>query len=60
MGFFSRNKKSGKRVARARGRNIRLNKQLRAQGINPDAAYCTECNEWYNVQNQSAVNRHAH
>jgi hypothetical protein len=40
--------------------NKKLDKTLRSQGVDPDQAYCTECNNWYNTKNQAEVNKHAH
>jgi hypothetical protein len=40
--------------------NKKLDKILKSQGINPAQAYCTECHNWYNTDNQAEVNKHAH
>ena len=60
MAWLRRNKSKAKKVHRSKGKNARLDRELRAAGVNPDMAYCTECYEWYNVRNHAAVDRHAH
>jgi hypothetical protein len=58
--FWRRSKKHSKQIRKAKGRNDKLNRELRAAGINPDLAYCTECGDWYNVRNKAALDLHAH
>jgi len=60
MAWWKRNKAKAKRLHRSKGKNKRLDRELRAAGINPDMALCTECGEWYNVRNTAACNLHAH
>jgi hypothetical protein len=60
MAWLRRNKSKAKKQHRNKGKNKRLDNELRAAGINPDLAFCTECGEWYNVRNSAALDRHAH
>lgn len=56
-------KSQGRKIHKQRRgnrRNTKLDRQLRDAGINPDLAYCTECDQWYNVNNSAQVDRHAH
>lgn len=54
-------KSQGKKLHKAKGgKEARLRRDLAAQGINIDLAYCTECGEWYNTRNRAALDLHAH
>lgn len=40
--------------------NDRNNRKLRMQGMDPNAAYCTTCNVWYDLGNLGQVQAHTH
>ena len=40
--------------------NKKLDRELRKSGVDPNAAYCTECHTWYDLRNRAQVNLHAH
>lgn len=71
--FFKSSERRFKRGGRSKGQrrhntahnksvraNMKLNEQLRSQGIDPNAAFCTECKTWYDVSNTAQMNKHAH